>query len=58
MIEELEAGGGQFALDPHQIFLFNAGVIANQMPRHTAILGKYQESGGIDIQAPCGCQTL
>jgi hypothetical protein len=56
MVQELHALLGERAFNPHQVFLLDLGVRADQPLRDAAILGEHDEARGIDIQAARRCE--
>lgn len=56
MAQSLQALIGQFALDSHQVLLFDFRSLPDQALGHSPILRQHQQSGGIDVQPTCRSQ--
>ena len=51
VVEQGEAFVVQFAADTDEVFFFAAAVFANQLFGDAAVLGEYQQSDGVNVQA-------
>ena len=43
---------------PHQVLFFHQRILANELARHTPILGEHQQAGGVDVQPAGGHQAF
>src|SRR5690606_8944454 len=57
VIEQADTFSRKLTFDTDQIFLFHVGVFADQLPCDDAVLGQYQQAGGVDIETTRRRQT-
>ena len=50
VIETRELGRRELAADAHQVFLLDLAVVADQFFGNTAVLGKHQQAGRVDVE--------
>jgi hypothetical protein len=53
----LHVGGHLAQAHAHQVFLVHAGVLADQLARHAAVLRQHQQAHRVDVQPPGGRQA-
>ncbi len=58
VIEQGQAASIQHAVNAHQIFLFDLGVITDQLARDPAVLRQHQQTRRINVEAPGRRQAL
>ncbi|KFB73132.1 MAG: hypothetical protein AW09_001626 [Candidatus Accumulibacter phosphatis] len=58
VLQQGQAPGVEMPFDTYQILLVDHRVLANQLARHSPVLGQDEQACRINVEPACGCQSL